>query len=262
MKRKFIILSCVLVLFAVVIGVYIVKNTEKQELIKQSDISQEKEKISLATNIDSKDIVLDLVSDLNYAIDTSKSDVRNENAEFIVIGKVESLEGATNYNPITKEYTDIQTIGNIKIEKVIKGNLDKEIIPFIRTGGIIKFAEYEKGLKDAQRNKLQTLDAVKTLTTEEKQTKYVSSTIRDNISVENGKTYLMYLNYVEDYDRYGIVFLQDGLREVDVSNSKNLELNVLSAENYANIKVKNNNTGKFESLSDVLGNLETNLQDK
>ena len=262
MKRKFIILSCVLVLFTVVIGVYIVKNTEKQELIKQSDVSQEKENISLATNIDSKDIVLDLVSDLNYAIDTSKSDVRNENAEFIVIGKVESLEGATNYNPTTKEYTDIQTIGNIKIEKVIKGNLDKKTIPFIRTGGIIKFEEYEKELKDAQRNKLQTLDAVKTLTTEEKQTKYVSSTIRDNISVENGKTYLMYLNYVEDYDRYGLVFLQDGLREVDVSNSKNLELNVLSAENYVNIKVKNNNTGKFECLSDVLGNLETNLQDK
>lgn len=259
MKKNIIMISgLILIILIVLCSSILILNKIEGKGIQQSSLNKEADAISIASKeVENKDIILDLKSELNYAINIGDSSVRNKNAEYIIIGTVDSIDGGVNYNPTTKEYTAIQTIGNIKVNKIIKGNIDDEKISFIRLGGIIEFQEYEKGLNNAQKSKLETLDSISTLSVEEKANKYVSYSVNDDISIEKGKTYLMYLNYNEDYDRYGIVFVSEGLREIqetNISNARNMSSKELSTQDKQNIKVKNNRTGEYESISEVLGN--------
>lgn len=262
MKRNIIFILGLIFIISIALCVFFfISNNNVDEKIETSFINENTNVTSDAiAQLENKDIILDQKSELNYAINIADSSVRNENSEFIIIGTIESVDGGINYNPTTKEYTNIQTIGNLKINKIIKGDIEEKTIPFIRLGGTIKFSEYEKGLNDAQKSKLESLDYIQELTNEEKDTKYVSYTLVDDISVEVGKTYLMYLNYNEDYERYGIVFIGQGLREiqeVSLAEAKSISSKELTAENKQNIKVKNNYTGEYESLSDVVGDLNS-----
>lgn len=67
--------------------------------------------------------------------------------------------------------------------------------------------------------------------------------------MEVGKTYLFYLQdettYRNQDDEYAIRGFQGGAREVEASAS-------LSANSFNDIRVKNNYTGEWESLSVVL----------
>ena len=103
------------------------------------------------------------------------------------------------------------------------------------------------------------MDNIKELTDYERENKYVSYSTSNNISIEVGKTYLMYLNYNKDYERYGIVFLEQGLREIQDSSISEIRKNSskeLSIGEEHNIRIKNNITGEYEILSDVIGDLE------
>lgn len=43
---------------------------------------------------------------------------------------------------------------------------------------------------------------------EEKETKYISEQLENDIEIEQGKTYLIYLKYYNDYGKYSICYLQ------------------------------------------------------
>ncbi len=254
MKKKTVIIFSSIFFILLLSGITILSKTSNNSVLASANIKNtiDKNVNSLSSTTENKDVVLDLRSELDYLINTTDKKVRNENSDFIIIGTVQSVDGSINYNPKEELYTDIQTIGKIKVEKVIKGNVEDNIIPFIRLGGVISFSEYEKGLTESQKTKV---ELTKTLTNEEKKTKYVSSYTMGNINIEQGKTYLMYLKYDPDYDRYGIVFLQDGLREIDKSTMSKSESKKLIKDEMSTIKVKNNESGKFETINDVLGDL-------
>jgi len=256
MKKKNIIIFSGIVFILLLSGINILSKTSNNSELTSANLKNTTDKNvnsnSLIAATENKDIILNLTSELNYAINTSDKKVRNENSDFIIIGTVQSIDGSINYNPTTKEYTEIQTIGKIKVEKVMKGNIKDDIIPFMRLGGLISFIEYEKGLTESQKSKV---ELTRTLTNEEKKTKYVSSTIRGNINIEQGKTYLMYAKYGSDYDKYGIVFMQNGLREIDKNTMVKSESKTLIKGEKATIKVKNNETGEFETITEVIGDL-------
>lgn len=69
---------------------------------------------------------------------------------------------------------------------------------------------------------------------------------------KKNKEYLMYLCYDEDYDRYNIQYLFYGLREVE----NTVNDSILSMANNE-LRVKNNVTGEYENLSDVIGDLNS-----
>ena len=74
-----------------------------------------------------------------------------------------------------------------------------------------------------------------------------------DITIEEGKTYLMYISYATDYERYSVQYVQYGLREVEsTSLNKNTNIKSLNSNEYETIKVKNNENGNYENLSSVL----------
>lgn len=200
------------------------------------------------TNTNHKNIVLNLKSSLDYALDVTDKNVRKNNADYVIIGKIKSIDGATNYNEKQKIYTSIFTYGKIEVETVLKGDISDIEIPFIRLGGDIKFSEYEKGLTTSQKEKM---ELVNTLSQEEKENSYVSYSPEGDIKIEEGKTYLMYMNYNTDYEKYICTYMQYGTREIDTKTLKNSIQTTSNESNETEIKVKNNDTGEWENLSDI-----------
>lgn len=189
-------------------------------------------------NVDmvANNVIIELDSEENYTNvipnDSSRfsylSDISNVNeiknvAQHIVIAKIESIDGCTNYSEKLNKYTRINTFGSIKILEVLKGKLKSDTkVPFIRKGGTILYSEYEKG------------DRIKILN-EEKKYKYVTEKMKDEVDIEKDKIYLMFLYYDEDSEKYEIIGNQYGLREYNVNTKM----------------VKNNITKEEENLSDL-----------
>lgn len=258
-KKKIIIYSLILIVgITIAIGIVCV-NMQNQQSINESlsDVEETSVKEEMTDNsmevakAEEKNIVLDLSSDLDYAIDLTDNQARANNAEYIVLATVKSIDGTTNYNEAVDEYTAIFTYGKLEITKVLQGDLNLGEVPFIRLGGDIQFSEYEKSLKDSQKSKI---DLVSTLTEEEKKESYVSYSPSGDIELEEGKTYLMYLNFNSDYNKYMCSFMQYGTREVDMSTYSNDTSIMTASELNANdsILVKNNESGEWETLSSVL----------
>lgn len=84
----------------------------------------------------------------------------------------------------------------------------------------------------------------------EKENRYIVDKLSGDITIEQGKTYLMFLDYAIDYDMYSIQFNEYGLREVKQENG--MEINKLNSIEINNIKVKNNNTGEYEAIGKIL----------
>lgn len=235
---------------AIGLGVYSNNKKNNNGDLNQNNISNYEvaESTNNIKNINNKNIVLDLKSSLDYALDVTDKNVRKNNADYVIIGKIKSIDGSTNYNGKQNIYTSIFTYGQIEIETILKGNISDSEIPFIRLGGDIQFSEYEKGLTTSQKEKM---ELVNTLSRDEKENSYVSYSPEGDIKLEEGKTYLMYMNYNTDYEKYICTYMQYGTREIDTNTLNN---GIQTASNEANeteIKVKNNDTGEWENLSDV-----------
>ena len=211
------------------------------------------------------DIFINIESTADYSIDFSDNEVISNEADFIIIGTIKSIDGAINYNPVKKGYTVIQTIGKIQVNKVLKGDIKENEISFIRTDGNITVSEYEKSLTEEYREYI----GINKLNQDEKNSKYVVETTRGNITPEKEKTYLIYLTYFDDYERYGIRFSEYGLREIDSqslnsdSNILNSDIKNLTLDEYKSIKVKNNETEEFEKLEDIVAeNVVNNIKEQ
>ena len=177
-------------------------------------------------------IYLNSISSIDFNLDVTDLDYLEENSSDIIIGKIKSIDGTTNYNEKNKSYTFVSTYGTIQVEGIIKSDSKfslNDTILFTRMGGEITVAEYEKSLEPRQivRQKIDQL------TEEEKKNLYVRMYIANDIEIEAGKTYLMYLSYDESTEKYAIIGFENGLREYNKNNNT----------------VKNNSTGEFESLT-------------
>lgn len=266
-SKKVIALILVLIAISILIFVYYIINKDNIIKVGKNEINRivGEEKNIAKENVDNnietindnkeKNVVMDLRTELDYAIDVSDKKIRYDNSKYIIIGKVKSIDGATNYNEKKQAYTSIFTYGTIEINSILKGNIENREIPFIRLGGEISFEEYEKGLKDSQKVKM---ELVRTLSPEEKKTSFVAYGPEGDIQLEEGKTYLLYMDYDTDDDKYLVRYMQYGAWEVD-TNTLNTEILNNKTQNKYNalknnnqIKVKNNVTGKWENISDVL----------
>lgn len=231
MKNKKITISLILVVFALFLTIIANFSKNDIEINKLSEVA--KSNIKTET-IDNSDICLTINSDSMSKYDFSNINVVKDLATDIVIGKIIDIEGYTNYNEKLNIYTRINTLGNIEIHKVLKGNLKSgDIVKFIRGGGHIPYNEYIKSLSSAQLTKINNLI---NFSPAERATKYVVEKSENDIVPETSKTYLMFLFYDEYSQRYEIFAEQYGLREFDTASQT----------------VKDNNTNNFNNLKDVL----------
>ena len=248
MKKRWFILIVIVIIISVVIGAgYLIRKKADYQLAEvANNENQDKNEniIAIPEKIEESQIIMNEVSDASYIIDISDNDLIASKAQYIIIGTVTSIDEVTNYNPETKHHVMTRTVGNVKVQKVLKGDLNKETIPFIRLGGIIPLSEYEKTLPEAHKEKT----GLTKMSQEEKEKQYVLEMMGGDIEIEKDKTYLMYMTYREDYGRYAINFMQYGLREIETTG------NNINTQSNNNIMVRNNTNGQFETLNSILPN--------
>ena len=195
--------------------------------------------------------ILNFESNLDLAYDLSNKKEINNAFEYIALIKIDKIDGVDNYDSITKQYVSPYTYGKATILKVIKGEIPKSNISFRRLGGKISFEKMLEG--DEAPEKLLRIREESGLANVPTKKIFVDSKISGDIDIEEGKVYLAFLEYNKEYNKeneYWIGGLQYGLREVDMTNK-----NVINDVN--NIKIKNNENGKWEKLSTIADVKET-----
>ena len=70
-------------------------------------------------------------------------------------------------------------------------------------------------------------------------------------TIEEGKVYLAYLKYHEEYDSYEIIGLGKGFRELKINKVNTITNKPISIDN---MTIKNNYSGEYESLSEYINN--------
>lgn len=236
MKKKKIILGIIIIAILAIAVVIAIMCNSKCNIRNNNNNNKKMEDVKENNNNAEKKI--NLISDLDIAVDYSKKDVRRKYQKEVILGRVEDITGTENADKKTGEETHIKTLGNITVQKVYNGNLKEgEKIAFSKVGGEMKFEDYIKGSSSARR-KLEDNAEYNNIKEEERKNLIISDRIKDDVVLEKGKTYLFYLEKIEGSDRYNICFFGDGTREVKKESNETL--------------VKNNRTGKYEKIEDVI----------
>lgn len=236
MKKKKIILGIIIIAILTIAVVIAIMCNSKCNIRNNNNNNKKMEDVKENNNNAEKKV--NLISDLDIAVDYSKKDVRRKYQKEVIIGRVEDITGTENVDKKTGEETHIKTLGNISVLKVYNGNLKEgEKIAFSKVGGERKFEEYIKGSSSA-RKKLEDNAEYNNIKEEERKSLIISDRIKDDVVLEKGKTYLFYLEKIEGSDRYNICFFGDGTREVRKESNETL--------------VKNNRTGEYEKIEDVI----------
>ena len=234
---------------------YIKKNNDN--IIRQGKEITEKEDDDEILNEKAKEPVNDSIkysSFFTLSEDISKREVRRKVDCNIVIGKVKKIISSSNVNKDSKEETQIITKAELEILDVLKGDLKEKSVIIKKLGGRMKYKEYLKGSKTL-REKIKNNPEMK-ITEEEEEKEYVEYVPQNDVLLEEGKTYLFYLTKDKEDGIYGVEFLQYGSREFEKISKKTM-LKAVSGFNKTNkingdVRVKNNDTGKYENIEDVI----------
>ena len=151
----------------------------------------------------------------------SKKEMRNNHAKYIVIAKLSKINGATNVSK-KGEGTIIATNGELEILDVLKGDIKDKNIKFRRVGGKMNYAEYLKG-SPIKREKLKNNPEMDIYSKEEKEKMMIEECANEDIKLEEGKTYLMYLKYNKELGTNLVKFYQYGARELEPIQKNTLQ---------------------------------------
>lgn len=160
-----------------------------------------------------------------------------ELCDCVALITVESIEGAS------REYSSsTMTYGKVIVNNVILGDIKLgDEIEYLKPGGYITVAEYDKYEDGAEVTEEQTGE----------KTQYYNTLLNGDIEIEVGKTYLAYLHYDNNEDKYEIIGLGNGLREINIPKE-----NVVTSKEYDldELKILNNTTKEWESLKEYIEN--------
>ncbi|MDQ0680554.1 hypothetical protein QFZ30_003936 [Arthrobacter pascens] len=153
---------------------------------------------------------------------------------------IDSIDGGRTFSPITNQYVIAQTIGKMTVREVYKGDVKPgDQLNYSRGGGIVTFDEYWSSLNQQQKDKAVSQNNGRRPTPEKK---YVEKKFIDDIDIEVGKEYVVFLLPQSSKDGKLHEYLMDGfqfgLREVKGSG--------------AETTVLNNETKEWESLGSVV----------
>ena len=166
-------------------------------------------------------IIFNEVSSYDTKYNFSDNSVLAKYSDLIVIGKITNLDDATNYNPKTQKYSKARTPGNLEVFEVLKSDGSKMIqsIDFLDVGGTLSYSEYEKGLLPAQKAKREYLMQQNGLSTKRNNI-YVKQSVENQLDLEEGKTYIMYLKYDENFEKYTVVNQPYGVKEYNANTKQ------------------------------------------
>ena len=151
--------------------------------------------------------------DFDLEENISKKEIRRKLSDNIVIAKVSKINGATNVSK-KGEGTIIATEGELEILDVLKGDIKDKKVKFSRAGGRMLYSEYLKGNK-ASREKLKDNPERDKYSKEEKNKMYIEEYKDGDIKLEEGKTYLIYMNFDKEENSYLVDLFEYGARELE-----------------------------------------------
>ena len=226
-NKKYIYICLAVVIIAIVgyVAIY------KLDILKNKNNDKETTKIEVAkTEVSTNDELLNDPNvkygkeetgeilknkmDFDMIEDISKKEIRRKLSDNIVIAKVSKINGARNVDPKTGEETLIMTEGELEILDVLKGDIKDKNIKFRRVGGRMNYAEYLKG-SPIKREKLKNNPEMDIYSKEEKEKMMIEEYANEDIKLEEGKTYLMYLKYNKELGTNLVKFYQYGARELE-----------------------------------------------
>ena len=225
-NKKYIYICLVVVILAIVgyVAIY------KLDILKNKKNDKETTRIEVAkTEVSTNDELLNDPNvkygkeetgeilknkmDFDFEENLTKKDVRNDHAKDIVIAKVSKINGATNVSK-KGEGTIIATNGELEILDVLKGDIKDKKVKFSRAGGKMLYSEYLKGNK-ASREKLKDNPEMDKYSKEEKNKIYIEEYKDGDIKLEEGKTYLIYMNFDKEENSYLVDLFEYGARELE-----------------------------------------------
>lgn len=245
MKRKTMLIFLFVALGLSAFVVLVVSNLNDNKI----DTTKEYEVTSYITQdvIDNmQDCSVDLCLEEGYTPENLK-----EQADDIVIGSVISLDEG---DPEVGLFG--VTTGKLLINETLRGDLQKgQVIEYMKNGGVMNMAEWEDtqpvnaNLKRAYLRNQAGVDI-------DLENTYINILISDDIEIEEGYTYLIYLK--ENNGKYEIIGLDIGLRKINVNYASKLR-----AQNYdmSTLQVMNNKTGEFESLQEYINTYINNSEE-
>lgn len=245
-NRKLYYIAIVAILLLISVFTYnLIKPEPTENSVAQVTVPTEKKSNNAYANISHDDIQF-IGSEGDYIWDTKDPYYGYDKLPIVVLVHVDSIDGGRNYSPIFEQYVYPQTIGKMTVLEVYKGDIKPgEQINYSRLGGIITFEEYWDGLSEAQKDKMLYLNNGK----KPNDTKYIQEKFLDDIDIEVGKDYVVYLlpQTTKDgkYKEYFIDGMQHGLREAKgYVNGSNVNMTVLD-----------NKTGEWGKPSSLLRDL-------
>lgn len=204
------------------------KNEQQLENEKQQISIQEQN--DYMENLEPKFIVEE-ISDSNYGYDLTKKEVIKELSDLIIIGKISEIEKVSNYiekldvYSATRTYTNIDNIqvlyqseeSKAMIDLTTSNKLANKSMPVVFYGGTLPYSEYEKSLRDVQKEKRASLlgigEGVRT-----KENTYIKSKEKNQLEIEEGKEYLLYLVYDENFEAFLPISAEHGVMEYNSSS--------------------------------------------
>ena len=165
-----------------------------------------------------------------------------EICDSVVLARVDRITGTDLKTNDIIGFTD----GIAKVIDVIYGdNLPLEF-SFKKPGCIVSASEYEESYSEEEMTKIIYLRE-KNGYPENFENLYYDTTLDNDIHIEDGKVYLMYLHYIQTLDQYEIIGLGNGLKEIT---------NYQDGVSYDELYILDNESRKSENLKDYI---DTNI---
>ena len=232
MKKIYLLISVVVLS---IIGVVTFALKDTKNVNKDNVTSYDTSNYLGHSNIDVKDVVYHAYFAHEYTPEYLK-----ESADAIVLVSIISIDGADNKYDVAVG----NTYGKLVVNNVLWGTKvsKKDVLEYTKSGGIMKVSEYEENQPDSAKEKIQNLWKENNVNASDK---YINLKYENEPDLEEGKVYLCYLKYNKDLEKYAIIGLDKGLRELNVSKSARVSNSEVNISSY---QIKNNTTGQFESL--------------
>lgn len=198
------------------------------------------------TTVESGDRVYSVSSDALLTIDISDPEVVAGRSSNIALVRITSIDGSDNYSEVYGDYVYPYTYGHMTILENIKGELAVgESVMFYKLGGTLSVDRYYEGLTEGEKEKF---DAIRNNNDTLRASGQIDIRVSDDITVETGKTYLVYLtpeiSYYGEPNTYAITCFQGGIREARLQET--------DTRSHSDVKILNNFTGEWENLSDIV----------
>ena len=177
--------------------------------------------------------------------DYHKYEYLNKNMSNLIIGTVVTIDDIQYEKDMFMPYTK----GTIFVQKTLYGkDIENDMIEFVRAGGYMTMEQFNAASPKEDVEKRERLCKENGGDCDYKN-QYVKFQFENDIEIEAGKTYLMYIGETKTKGIYTLFALEAGLKEININQTKTVRQLSLDTKE---LLVKNNTTGEFTSLEEYL----------